>query len=47
MTTVEHDPAEVGVDAQRLARIDTHLARYVDDGRLAGRCDPNDVPPGP
>ncbi len=36
MTTVEHDPAEVGVDAQRLARIDTHLARYVDDGRLAG-----------
>jgi len=36
LTTVEHDPAEVGVDAERLARIDTHLARYVDDGRLAG-----------
>ena len=36
MLTVDHDPAEVGVDAQRLARIDTHLARYVDDGRLAG-----------
>jgi CubicO group peptidase (beta-lactamase class C family) len=34
--TVEQDPAEVGMDAQRLARIDTHLARYVDDGRLAG-----------
>ena len=36
MLTVEHDPSEVGVDADRLARIDTHLARYVDDGRLAG-----------
>jgi CubicO group peptidase (beta-lactamase class C family) len=34
--TVDHDPAEVGVDASRLARIDTHLAKYVDDGRLAG-----------
>jgi CubicO group peptidase (beta-lactamase class C family) len=33
---VEHDPAEVGMDADRLARIDRHLARYVDDGRLAG-----------
>ena len=32
----EQDPAEVGMDAGRLARIDTHLARYVDDGRLAG-----------
>jgi CubicO group peptidase (beta-lactamase class C family) len=30
------DPAEVGLAADRLARIDTHLARYVDDGRLAG-----------
>ena len=36
MLTVQSDPAEVGVDADRLARIDTHLARYVDDGRLAG-----------
>ena len=36
MTSVEQDPAAVGMDAQRLARIDTHLARYVDDGRLAG-----------
>lgn len=36
MLTVERDPAEVGMDAARLARIDTHLARYVDDGRLAG-----------
>lgn len=36
MLTVEEDPAEVGVDPDRLARIDTHLARYVDDGRLAG-----------
>ena len=36
MLTVQSDPADVGVDADRLARIDTHLARYVDDGRLAG-----------
>jgi len=34
--TVDHDPAEVGVDADRIARIDAHLARYVDDGRLPG-----------
>ena len=33
---VEVDPAEVGFDPARLARIDRHLARYVDDGRLAG-----------
>jgi CubicO group peptidase (beta-lactamase class C family) len=30
------DPDEVGLDASRLARIDTHFQRYVDDGRLAG-----------
>jgi CubicO group peptidase (beta-lactamase class C family) len=30
------DPGEVGLDAQRLRRIDTHFRRYVDDGRLAG-----------
>ncbi|HZI06961.1 MAG TPA: serine hydrolase, partial [Archangium sp.] len=30
------EPGEVGLDAQRLRRIDTHLRRYVDDGRLAG-----------
>ncbi|HZI13275.1 MAG TPA: serine hydrolase domain-containing protein [Myxococcus sp.] len=30
------DPGEVGLDAQRLRRIDAHFARYVDDGRLAG-----------
>ncbi|MDP9434737.1 MAG: beta-lactamase family protein [Actinomycetota bacterium] len=35
-TEVRVDPAEVGVDADRLRRIDRHLARYVDDGRLAG-----------
>ncbi|MEK7425307.1 MAG: serine hydrolase domain-containing protein [Actinomycetota bacterium] len=29
-------PAEVGLDASRLARIDRHFERYVDDGRLAG-----------
>src|SRR5215813_7467236 len=32
----EVDPAEVGLDPQRLARIDRHFARYVDDGRLPG-----------
>jgi CubicO group peptidase (beta-lactamase class C family) len=33
---VELDPGEAGFDAERLARIDRHFARYVDDGRLAG-----------
>jgi CubicO group peptidase (beta-lactamase class C family) len=33
---IEVEPAEVGFDARRLARIEPHLARYVDDGRLAG-----------
>ena len=33
---VDADPAEVGFDPDRLGRIDTHFARYVDDGRLAG-----------
>jgi CubicO group peptidase (beta-lactamase class C family) len=33
---VEVDADEVGMDAGRLARIDDHFARYVDDGRLAG-----------
>ena len=33
---IEIDPAKAGFDAARLARIDTHLARYVDDGLLAG-----------
>jgi len=32
----EADPAEVGLDAERLRRIDRHFARYVDDGRLPG-----------
>ncbi|MGI5232035.1 serine hydrolase domain-containing protein [Actinoallomurus sp. CA-142502] len=30
------DPAEVGLDAGRLRRIDSHFAPYVDDGRLPG-----------
>jgi CubicO group peptidase (beta-lactamase class C family) len=34
--TPEIDPAEVGMDADRLARIDTHFARYVDEQKLAG-----------
>lgn len=34
--SVEVEPGEVGLDAGRLARVDTHFARYVDDGRLAG-----------
>lgn len=33
---VEVDPAEVGMDADRLRRIDAHFARFVDDGRLPG-----------
>src|SRR3954462_4439998 len=32
---VESDPASLGFDPDRLARIDRHFARYVDDGRLA------------
>jgi CubicO group peptidase (beta-lactamase class C family) len=33
---VTTDPASVGFDPDRLARIDQHFARYVDDGRLPG-----------
>ncbi|TNC19949.1 serine hydrolase domain-containing protein [Amycolatopsis alkalitolerans] len=33
---MDADPAEAGFDANRLARIDRHFARYVDDGRLPG-----------
>jgi CubicO group peptidase (beta-lactamase class C family) len=33
---VEVDPGEEGFDAGRLARIDRHFARYVEDGRLPG-----------
>ncbi|MGD0605633.1 MAG: serine hydrolase domain-containing protein [Streptosporangiaceae bacterium] len=32
----ETDPAEVGLDPDRLQRIGRHFARYVDDGRLPG-----------
>jgi CubicO group peptidase (beta-lactamase class C family) len=34
--TVDTDPAEVGFDPARLARIDRRLARWVDDGQLPG-----------
>ncbi|MPQ97851.1 serine hydrolase [Modestobacter sp. I12A-02628] len=34
--TVQTDPAEVGLDADRLQRLDRRLARWVDDGRLPG-----------
>jgi CubicO group peptidase (beta-lactamase class C family) len=34
--TAEVDPAQVGLDAERLDRLDRHFARYVDDGRLPG-----------
>ena len=34
--TIEVDPAEAGLDEERLKRIDAHFARYVADGRLAG-----------
>jgi CubicO group peptidase (beta-lactamase class C family) len=33
---VEVDPEKAGFDAGRLARIDRHFTRYVDDGRLPG-----------
>lgn len=33
---IDVDAAEVGLDPGRLARIDRHFSRYVDDGRLAG-----------
>ncbi len=36
MPIVDDDPAAAGVDPERLTRIDTHLRRYVDEGRLAG-----------
>jgi CubicO group peptidase (beta-lactamase class C family) len=34
--SVEVDPASVGLDENRLRRLDTHFARYVDDGLLPG-----------
>ena len=34
--TVDTDPAEVGMDGARLARLDRRLARFVDDGQLPG-----------
>ncbi|WP_369130455.1 serine hydrolase domain-containing protein [Modestobacter roseus] len=34
--TVTTDPAEVGLDAARLQRLDHRLDRYVDEGRLPG-----------
>ncbi|HVC70146.1 MAG TPA: serine hydrolase domain-containing protein [Acidimicrobiales bacterium] len=34
--SVQVDPAAVGFDAQRLRRIDTHFAQYVDKGLLPG-----------
>jgi CubicO group peptidase (beta-lactamase class C family) len=33
---VTEDPAALGFDPERLARLDRHFARYVDDGRLPG-----------
>lgn len=33
---LEAEPAEVGLDADRLARIEARMARYVDDGHLPG-----------
>jgi len=34
--SVQIDPGEVGFDAERLERIDTHFRRYVDEHRLPG-----------
>ena len=36
MLTAEIDPAEAGFDPNRLARIDRHYTRYVDEGKLPG-----------
>jgi CubicO group peptidase (beta-lactamase class C family) len=36
MIELQADPAALGFEAGRLARIDRHFDRYVDDGRLAG-----------
>jgi len=33
---VDAEPEEVGFDARRLQRVETHFRRYVDDGKLAG-----------
>jgi CubicO group peptidase (beta-lactamase class C family) len=33
---VDTEPGDVGIDAGRLERIDSHFAAYVDDGRLPG-----------
>lgn len=33
---IDVEPGEVGFDPGRMARLDRHFARYVDDGRLAG-----------
>ena len=33
---VDADPAEVGLDPERLRRIERHFTRYLDDGRLPG-----------
>lgn len=34
--SIDVDPSEVGLDPQRLARIEEHFAKYVDNGRLPG-----------
>ena len=38
MSTVKQtaDPSDLGFDPARLARIDTHFKKFVDDGRLPG-----------
>ena len=33
---IEAEPESVGMSSERLARLDRHFQRYVDDGRLAG-----------
>ncbi|NCX59930.1 MAG: class A beta-lactamase-related serine hydrolase, partial [Actinobacteria bacterium] len=38
MTTLNNEisPADAGIDPTRLARLNAHFERYVDDGRLPG-----------
>ena len=33
---VEVDPDEVGIDPERIERLGTHLAKYLDDRRMPG-----------
>lgn len=44
--TLEADPAEVGLDPARLARIDSHFRRYVDEAASPARRSPSPATTG-